>query len=1798
MANTFTGMTNDDILASLGVTRKPSTSIPPADEGTGRPVSVPYDKGQPGTTSQTEQSEKKSVFEQLTDFVQRGKDNKLSAIEHTADYYKENAEKNPDTRTWLQKGTISDGYKFGDVSKGVAASVGDAAENVGAGILGLGEKFADAATQLGAWSYGGLKQSNPGAAQPSYSFSLEDREKEQEKAKDFISKDLYDEQAISKKVVGAPARWLGIDTEKDSFLGEKTDALAESGGQLLGTAALQAVGVPWFMTTGLSSFGGSLEEAYNEGADFKEAGASAAISAAAEILSEKISGGIKFKGKTLDDVITKKLAETIADKTFNTLAQTGVAAIGEGLEELLSGYVSAIGKKLTYADDKTLAEIFSREEALESFIGGALLGGGIGLINNVRGGDDTQSAAPKAVESPTAEKAEISPSEAVSPQAANVMGENAQTDTAYQGAPGFEAEAEAMGEEAKAPEMRGTGALAADTVETETPYKMADTTDKATTQSNWMPERLKEQAAPEKHRVITEKESMAAWEQVFERGNFGRIENYREVAEMLLEIPNWTGRETDAAMRIARAAAAAGDLETANALIAARRGEMSEAARTLQAQQKWIGESGDNITTAAVETLAKAEEEGSIDAQESSGILQNISELSEEFDAVSDETPVNTIKRKATKEAAEELGDAIAQPKRPKRKSGKPKSREGRNAKGEPFTFEYAEKVGEAVARSLTRSEEPRTFLQQMASVLRRFANEKADKAKQKPMTATEVLRDYVQNWEFYQQAWEAAQWAIRDGKGISPELENFVNSNINFDAKSPEGNGVFMQALVSAAAQSEETRTQIAVQAALGFQNMDGLIADTLIRETGATGEMADTIRTAASYYVRNVLNASKKTSAEIVNAKIKAAMHDIGSTISKTASMSDTAKQDMENELIALLTQKYGFANADARYVADTVREAFNALVKESADSQIKQMLKKAKTPEAKSFLEKLEKATNLGALDSDMFAEDVSQKLLGEGAGAMDANLLHELFDTDKAQGYMDIIRKTAEMRKTAKLRDGNLRKVEEWALKRIAENGDIDFLKTFAANSIANLANDAKKLSPAEAIKTVRRLSMLSKASTTLRNLVSNGVFAPADTFARDISVPLDMLISKFTKTRSIAVDKGIISEAKRKGIADGLAKSILEVGLDVDATAREGAYEQSINRTFKMNAGPVSRLFSTWERLSGYALQTTDSAAKGGTEAEIARGLQALVDSGKLKLPEGMSVEDMAKQEALYRTFQDDSVLSGASLGARELLNKVHVGDVGLGDVAIPFAKTPANLASRALEYSPAGFISSGMEFGKMLRAAKKGELTPAMQAKAVQSVGRAFTGSSLIAFSAWMAANGIIRSLDALPDDEDKDKVALAKAAGQNGTQLNADALIRRLQGGSGEWQDGDTLISISFLEPFNAMLASGAIIAEDLANENANFGELMSGSLEGAWRSIMETPLMNSFSEAYNTYKYAEGDKAVLKFANAAGQYMADQTTSFIPNALKGIAQGTDPYQREMYTSDTVYGQLWDNVRGSIPGLRQTLPTKTDSFGRPMETEGGALGFINANVLPGYVTHYKEQPGASVLDRLYELTGSATAYPDRKAPSKIEFSIDGKKYELEIGGEAAAQYVQTAGEKHMELLEAVEESEDFARLSTEQQQAVVEAVRNQAQTEAKAEAFKDAGMPYEQSAKEQVESRMSAYDYIEWLISGTKQTTPAGYKSGNPDWQNFERAVEVLPPQTALNMMYAYNESAAKKVDKALQMGVSIEDAVAYYRAITQRTAAGKAPTQAEINQRLAVLGLDTQTRSVLAQAFKDEKK
>ena len=215
----------------------------------------------------------------------------------------------------------------------------------GATILDAGSNFMAGAENI---AYSTAKVGAEGIA------AIEDLKGNTEKAqriRDRIGgKDEKTNEYINKQLL---FRRAGDTFDDYSLSGNALDEVAQGAGYYGGMLGLQSLGVPWQVTAGLTSYGSALEEAYANDASATEANVYALISTAGEIGSEYMSGGIKLPGtgKTLD-MFSGKLVDKFGSKTARAAMGFLVSTFGEGAEEVVSGWISSMGRGLTYGSDE------------------------------------------------------------------------------------------------------------------------------------------------------------------------------------------------------------------------------------------------------------------------------------------------------------------------------------------------------------------------------------------------------------------------------------------------------------------------------------------------------------------------------------------------------------------------------------------------------------------------------------------------------------------------------------------------------------------------------------------------------------------------------------------------------------------------------------------------------------------------------------------------------------------------------------------------------------------------------------------------------------------------------------------------------------------------------------------------------------------------------------------------------------------------------------------------------------------------------------------------------------------------------------------------------------------------------------------------------------------------------------------------------------------------------------------------------------------------------------------------------
>lgn len=640
-----------------------------------------------------------------------------------------------------------------------------------------------------------------------------------------------------------------------------------------------------------------------------------------------------------------------------------------------------------------------------------------------------------------------------------------------------------------------------------------------------------------------------------------------------------------------------------------------------------------------------------------------------------------------------------------------------------------------------------------------------------------------------------------------------------------------------------------------------------------------------------------------------------------------------------------------------------------------------------------------------------------------------------------------------------------KTFSWLLDKV---DNFEWLKEYAARQMMAMSSDFTETADlGQKIKTWQVNAQLSRLGTFFRNLGGNASFGAIDTAAQNFfGYAIDSLVSKLTGKREVGWDKSWLSNKGRQAATDAMVRSMLEVAGDVDMTGDTTRYGTTSNRTNKMNGDPFERFMSRWEQLLGYSLTTSDRFFRGQAEASVAEGL----------MQQGVSeaeANEIARMLADYRLFQNQGVAAGLSKGIHDLFNRIgiggevrdgkRVGGFGVGDLINPYPGVPANLAVKALEYSPLNIVKGGAEIVKLLSDAKAGKTVTGQQMTAVMDIARGMTGAPIIALFVSLAKSGLFKNSD---DEDDYDVQAENTAQGLSGVQWNLSATMRAFDGEIPEWKNGDQLMKISWLEPMNAFMSIASLISS--TDTDADIGTYAGKYFEGTVQSILDLPVMENIQNVVNTFKYSTAENLGGKMLDAGAQFAGDTVSGMIPAPVSQLARGTDEYARDTKGNskpETAFNALLN----SIPGLRSTLPVKTDNFGNPRINEASPYNrLMNSFVRPGSINTFQETDVQDEISRLYEQTGDVALYPDRNGPKSLE--IDGEKYDLTADESRA--YHELAGQTSEQYVKELLDSDYYNGLTDEQKNETVKEMYTIAKDVAKADYFEGKDIVYDSNTQ------------------------------------------------------------------------------------------------------------------------------
>ena len=565
------------------------------------------------------------------------------------------------------------------------------------------------------------------------------------------------------------------------------------------------------------------------------------------------------------------------------------------------------------------------------------------------------------------------------------------------------------------------------------------------------------------------------------------------------------------------------------------------------------------------------------------------------------------------------------------------------------------------------------------------------------------------------------------------------------------------------------------------------------------------------------------------------------------------------------------------------------------------------------------------------------------------------------------------------------------IDNMELIRKANNGELILpkinLQLFADSKLAEIFKIIGNKIPANLGAKGRawqRISLLLNLKTLIRNPTGNVIMAGVKNTSDTLRAGLDKTASLFTKERT-----ALLPDIKTQlgGAKQGLERLKSDVKLGINTSPTGTQYELGQG---SLAVSPFkNKYLKKLDEITTTALRLGDDPFYQATYNDALRVEMKLANTNTA------TAEMMKKAEKIGRevTFQDTNYMTKLFSGVQKGLNNIGTKNFGLGNIVLPFIKTPANILARALEYSPAEIIPMTL---RLVKDATQG--TKFNQYKFVDSLAKSITGTALIGAGYELAKRGII-SGKAPPDIDARN---FEKTSGILPYSFEVDGKS----------------YTYDWAQPSAIPIAVGADMYYQLKHSKKPEQALLEAGASGL-NTLFSQSLVQGLSKMFGSSFQNQGGGFAENLTNIA----LGAPSQFIPlgSTMRQIGEVTDPYQRNLTGETNIETNLINPIKNQIPFLRKTLPAKVDSFGQKVPSKSIINTFIN----PANTSTINKSEAISELSRLYNQSNESKQFPQL---GKSSISYKTGKNEPSVNQKLTPQglelYQQALGKANMQAIQ------------------------------------------------------------------------------------------------------------------------------------------------------------------------------
>lgn len=645
-----------------------------------------------------------------------------------------------------------------------------------------------------------------------------------------------------------------------------------------------------------------------------------------------------------------------------------------------------------------------------------------------------------------------------------------------------------------------------------------------------------------------------------------------------------------------------------------------------------------------------------------------------------------------------------------------------------------------------------------------------------------------------------------------------------------------------------------------------------------------------------------------------------------------------------------------------------------------------------------------------------------------------------------------------------------------------------------------------------------IAMLLNPRTQIRNAVANLAFRPLNILNRKVSATAQNIYKQFDKTyqpnQAFSISKkskDLASEAYDM-VKDSLSGStsgkwentlmdsarnadVFKLRGDTNLVSRLpvlgnafGALNESLGNFSRSVTGgqnvfeALSSEKSVGENIRQFTYGLLELGDQPFVRQEFVDRMGSYIEARGYKSLDEIPNEafDAATQSALKATFKDDNRLT-------RLVSSVKRESGLVGEVVLPFTKTPANIAVQAYDYSPAGLAAGITKWVK-----NGGD-----PSSYIDDISKGLTGTAAIALGALLYKAGVITG----PASENADQAQYDKMQGKLPFAINV----------------GGNYYTFDWMQPASSALVLGSTLASQVEKDGSldaeSVAEAIRTSLVSMGDTLLDMSPLQSVADIFGGYG-TPTENVLSEFAEVPQR--------LIPSLTGAITRIVDPVQRQTFSNGDPVGTQLASAQSKIPGLSQSLPAAYDTWGREMtRADNIGEGIFNQFINPGEFGNANPTPMDDEISRLFEATGQTSVFP-QKANWTETFGGESHK----LSNEEYSDYQRTMGQISYQGAFSLMDSQLYNALDDQQKASALESVYAVGRYKALQEIFPDYQVPASAQKSVDVYDATGADGLASWL---EYKAIADADGSGSISQEEAQAALNSIPGLTGDEMAYFY---------------------------------------------------------------------